>query len=564
MIPRPFLIVRRSIKFYRKQAFYQVAIIALLSAVITGSLLTGRSVKSSLKRSASEHLGNAGIIISSGHRYIDTSLVGNFRKISKTNCTGILAFSGYCQNLISQKGAYSTNIIGIDNDFFTFQGNEKLRLKPGEVALNRKLADFLEIKTGDEIILLFSQISEIPANAPFAPAKEPAKSIVMKAGPILEPAANGNFSLSISQITPMNIFINLADLSANSDYPVKINRLLIENKPDLSPAVVYNDLKQVLKPNDIGLYLRFLKKTGEYELISDRIFIDETIVKDVENVLPSSAPVITYLGNRFTAGTRSTPYSFVSALPSAIYPEIGGDNEILINRWLADDLAARERDTLQMYWYSPDSLNNLVEKSDKFIISKIVDIKGIWSDSLLMPDFPGISGSKSCSGWDAGVPVKFDEIRRKDEDYWNKYKGTPKAFTNYEKGKELWGNNFGTATSIRFHSGISEKEITERLYGTLDPSKTGFTINNLFIESIKAADESVDFSTLFLSLGFFLILASIVLLSFAVTSSFNTKKDQINTFFALGFRNRWIENLLFFESGVIAFTGCLIGLWLDI
>ena len=75
-----------------------------------------------------------------------------------------------------------------------------------------------------------------------------------------------------------------------------------------------------------------------------------------------------------------------------------------------------------MYWYSPDSLNKLIENSSSFIVNKIVEIKGIWSDSLLMPDFPGISGSESCSDWDAGVPIKMGEIRNKDEDYWNRYK----------------------------------------------------------------------------------------------------------------------------------------------
>ena len=84
-------------------------------------------------------------------------------------------------------------------------------------------------------------------------------------------------------------------------------------------------------------------------------------------------------------------------------------------------------------------------------------MEGIWGDSLLMPDFPGISGSESCSEWDAGVPVKLNEIRQKDEEYWNKFRGTPKAFINYDKGIELWGNNFGPATAIRFPAAYVRK-----------------------------------------------------------------------------------------------------------
>ena len=211
-----------------------------------------------------------------------------------------------------------------------------------------------------------------------------------------------------------------------------------------------------------------------------------------------------------------------------------------------------------MFWYSPDSLNKLVEKSSGFIVKRIVDMQGIWSDSLLMPDFPGISGRESCSDWDAGVPIKMNEIRRKDEDYWNRFRGTPKAFINYETGKKLWGNNFGPATALRFPAGITEKEIEDKLTGSLNPEKMGFSITDLYAESVKAANEGVDFGTLFLSLGFFLILASVILLSFAVSSYFDSKREHIRTLFALGFKNRWIEQILFFESVCIGFTRMLI------
>ncbi len=90
MVPGILQIVSRSIKFYKKPVLYQILIIALLSAVITGSLLTGRSVRTSLKKSASERLGNTGIMISSGVRYFDASLADRMKDSAKINCTGIL------------------------------------------------------------------------------------------------------------------------------------------------------------------------------------------------------------------------------------------------------------------------------------------------------------------------------------------------------------------------------------------------------------------------------------------------------------------------------------------
>jgi putative ABC transport system permease protein len=549
----------KSIKFYKKQILYQFFIIILLCAVITGSLLTGRSVKESLKKSASEHLGNTDILISSGIRYFDPELVKRLKDSTDLKCTGILEINGYSQSLNSQKEAFNAHIIGVNKDFFVFQGLDTLAIRPGEVAINKKLADYLGINQGEDLIIRFTRVGSIPPDAPFASSEDAGKSIVMRVGIILEPGQTGNFSLSISQIAPMNIFINLSDIEDGQGGNKKINRLLIKNKTANSLRIASEALKHYLKPADIGLKLRSIKKTDETELISDRIFIDVSILKEITDLLPESAPVLTYLGNRFVARKKSTPYSFVSALPSSIYPEICTGDGIIINNWMARDLSVQEGDTIQMFWYSPDSLNKLIEKNSDFIVKQIVDIKGIWSDSLLMPDFPGISGKESCSDWDAGMPIKMHDIRTKDEDYWNKYRGTPKAFINYEKGKELWGNNFGPATSLRYPAGLTGKEIETRMNGIFNPEKTGFTISDLSDESVKAANESVDFGTLFVSLGFFLILASFVLLSFATSSYFDLKRTSVKTLFCLGFKNWRIAQLLILESGVISLAGCSIG-----
>jgi putative ABC transport system permease protein len=560
-MPRDFRVIMQSIKFYRKPVMYQVVIIVLLSAVITGSLLTGSSVRQSLKKSASERLGNADFLISSGIRYFDSRLVQRLKDSQSVACAGIIETSGFCQALNSQKAAFNTHIFGIGKDFFVFQGHDSLIINSGEIAVNKRLADYLGLKPGDELIIRFKTISDIPADAPFAPGGDAGKSVVLRVGTIIEPYMTGNFSLLISQVTPMNIFMNLSDIEPERDSGFKINRLIIKKSNNNSLKLISSVIKQNLKPQDIGLKVRELNKTGETEIISDRVFIDESVLKEIEGILPVSAPVITYLGNRFDAGTRSTPYSFISALPSSLYPGIASGNEMIINRWMANDLSAKEGDTIKIHWYSPDSLNKLIEKSSDFKVKRIVDMNGIWSDSLLMPDFPGIAGKESCADWDAGVPIKMHQIRPKDEDYWNKYRGTPKAFINYDTGRKLWGNNFGPATAVRFPAGITKKDIEDKLDGSVDPLKAGFVMNDLSDESVKAADESVDFSTLFLSLGFFLILASLVLLSFAVTLYFDSKRSHISILYAMGFKNSHIARLLFIETGIIGLAGCSVGIF---
>jgi ABC-type antimicrobial peptide transport system permease subunit len=555
-----FHIVRRSVFYNLKGTVSQILIIILLTGVITGSLMTGKSVRNSLRQTSFEKLGSTGIMISSGIRYFDPTLVTRMASETGIKCIGVLELEGYCQHFTSGQTAPRVKIYAIENDFFSFQGNEKTNIEKGNVAVNEHLANYLGLKEGDELIIRFNTISDIPANVPFAPEKETAtSSLVLKAGYILKSSNSGNFSLGISQIAPLNIFINRSDLTDANGKTPKINRLLFDNHKKTSIQEIYNSLCKVIKPEDTGLSLRLIPETGGYELISDRIFIDQSQLDEVKNLKFSTFPVITYLANSISKGKKSTPYSFISALDPSLYEGIPEGNGIIINKWLAEDLNAGLGDTLELKWYSPDQTNHLAEEKMDFVVSSVVKMQGIWSDSLLMPEFPGIAGSKSCTDWDAGVEINMNLIRNKDEEYWNKFGGTPKAFINYEKGRELWANNFGPATSIRFKNNITEDEIREKLNGFIDPGKSGFTLSDLPQESIRAADESVDFSTLFLSLGFFIILSALILLILVVSTFYESKKNEVKTFFSIGYKNGEIEKLLFLESGITAVAGAGLG-----
>jgi ABC-type antimicrobial peptide transport system permease subunit len=125
--------------------------------------------------------------------------------------------------------------------------------------------------------------------------------------------------------------------------------------------------------------------------------------------------------------------------------------------------------------------------------------------------------------------------------------------------EKLWGNNYGPVTAIRFGAGVTGREISGELSGSIDPYKSGFTITDLPAAITEAAAKSVDFSTLFLSLGFFIILSAIMLLILVISTFFESKRQQVSTLFSLGFSNRRIGILLFAETGLIALAGALAG-----
>lgn len=550
--------VARSIWFSRKDSFFQVLIIALLSAIISGSLFTGYSVRRSLEKSVNEKLCGTDIIVSSGFRYFDSSLAGRLASSAGEEAVSAIESDGFCQSFSTGKTALRTTIFGIGDDFFAFINNDTTIVKPGTAAINSKLAQFLNIKPGDEIIVHFKETDPIPSNAPFSPSKKSGSSRVLTVRKILSPSEAGNFSTGLSQVTPMNIFINSSDLNDNPGKNLNANRIFITNHKGRSVSEFQDLISKHLALSDLGLSLRTSEKRAEAEIISDRIFIDSTIFNQVKKAIPSVSPVITYLVNSFILDDKSTPYSFVSALPPSMLPDMA-DNSIIINKWLSGDLIAKSGDTILLSWFEPEYNNILREKSGKFIVKKVIDNYSDLSDPSLMPDFPGIAGKTTCSGWDAGVPILLDKIRSKDEDYWNRFRGTPKAFISYKTGKELWGNNFGIATSLRFPDSLSTDEISKRLKGSFNASRSGFSVIDVRRSHEKAANEGVDFSTLFLGLGLFMIISCLILLFMAIEMFFESRKRQIRIYYNLGYRNRAIKRNVFTESMILSFTGALPG-----
>ncbi|HLN19554.1 MAG TPA: ABC transporter permease [Bacteroidales bacterium] len=551
-------IALRSVKFYRKQILYQFLIITLLCAVITGSLLTGSSVRSSLEKISAGKLGSTRFLISSGIRYFNPALAAELSE--HFNCSGFLELKGTATNLISQALINNVNIFCTDSSFFPFLTNDSFHIAPGTILINSTLAEQLNILENDEIIMKFRPVTDIPSDAPFAPSNEDLESIVLKVGKIISENEGGNFSVQISQITPLNLFVNSIDVERITAKKLKYNRIIIKDDNGLDSGKINEILRNVLKPSHIGLSTRVSANTGEAELISNRVFIDSALSGRIISKFSGASPVVTYLANNISFREKSTPYSFVSALSPSMYKEIPADDCILINSWLADDLGAKTGDSLLLTWYAPDSLNKLKENQKYFVVKNVVSADtGIWSDQLLMPEFPGISGKESCSQWEAGITIDMRNIRSKDEDYWNKYRGTPKGFINYETGKKIWGNNFGPVTSIRFKKGINEKDILKNLDGSLDPALTGFMVSDILNDSINAAQKSVDFGTLFISLGFFLIVASFILLWLTVSHDVEMRKPVSVTLFSTGFRKSSIRLVFLTEFYSVAFAGCIAG-----
>ncbi|MCP4552165.1 MAG: ABC transporter permease, partial [Bacteroidetes bacterium] len=296
------------------------------------------------------------------------------------------------------------------------------------------------------------------------------------------------------------------------------------------------------------------------EVRSNRIFIDKPISESLSQLPHSNVKILTYLVNSFHAKGKTTPYSFVAASSFTFDGEALADNEIVINDWLAKDLRIGVSDTLTLYYFVIGPLRKLSEKSSVFIVKDIIGTAKNGLDNSLMPAFPGLADANSCSDWETGVPIDLERIRDKDEEYWNDFKGTPKAYISILKGKELWESRYGAYTSIRFNM---EKSSLEEFESDVLRQLSPIDLNLQFLEVKEigklAANNGVGFGELFLSLSFFVIAAGVLLTTLLYSLHVESRKSETGVLSALGFSQKQIIKIRFSESFFIALIGGITG-----
>src|SRR4029079_995391 len=134
-------------------------------------------------------------------------------------------------------------------------------------------------------------------------------------------------------------------------------------------------------------------------------------------------------------------------------------------------------------------------------------------------------------------------MRPKDQDYWEKYRGTPKAFVTLKAGQEMWSNRWGNLTSIRWPAGTDRQALEKALLEKLTPEMLGFQFVPLREQALAATNAPVDFGELFVSFSFFLIMAAAVLTGMLFVFSLEQRNAEAGLLLALGLRPRQVRRI---------------------
>ena len=374
--------------------------------------------------------------------------------------------------------------------------------------------------------------------------------------------------------------VELRELPNQSDLEIRTPRIFLEQaiveaarknekqSDGATPAQIRNPKSEIRNPPrglDSLTYFVNELRAGDGNVVRDFSRPEGEKQPDDPNIKPQPTAVPAKAADYIA---RSTPYSMVTAIDAAasgfVNPKLA-DGEIQITRWLADDLGVAPGAKVTVKYFVMGERRQLIEKARTFTVAAPIlemDTPQLQTDAdgkdSWMPDFPNVPDKKSFGKWKPGFDFDATRVRKKDEAYWEKYRGTPKAFVTLKTGQELWGNRWGNLTSIRYPAGTKREQV-ERIAAFIDPAALGFRAVNLREQALAATNAPVDFGELFVYFSFFLIAAAAVLTGLLFTFTIEQRAAEAGLLLAVGWPVKKVRRLFLREGFVLALIGSLAG-----
>ncbi|QDS92541.1 FtsX-like permease family protein [Roseimaritima multifibrata] len=639
----PNQIAFRSLLFHWRISFAIAMGVAVATAVITGALLVGDSMRGSLRGLTEQRLGHVAYTLFPGGFFSPADWLAEETDVTPVGIVyfprGVVEFSPDQDATGSVRRAGGVQVIATDADFWDLDtSGVRPKQMPDEqsVVLNQAAAIELGVQIGDEVTVRLPKEQAVPADSPLGNNAAESEGLPrMKVVDIVPTVGLGRFSLTASQVEPQNVYLSrelVADVLAREG---QVNGLLIgaTNSPrDLAAATdVAKRLQEDLHPTlaDFGLQLEQVQQEfdGEpvidyFSLSSDRLLISDSIRAIVSDHLGAENvhPVMTYLANRIEKIepdgqlTGLVPYSTLTgidslpdlpldfnipdsaaAVPPAVESASGtpaawtveGLNldspavPIVLNDWAADRLKAKPGDSVLVSYFEPETQQSReVKRQFRGIVASIVPIATpakpfrrkrpaiydvrptVYNDPLLTPTVPGVTDQESISAWN--VPFELeDTVEKEDDEYWNNYRLTPKAFLPLSDAERLFGSRFGQTTSLRIDRSVAVDR--EALVASLDSAlrthqaDLGFVVQPIRATQLIASKGTTPFDVLFLSLSMFVIFAALLLIALLVRLGLLGRAKEYGTLLAGGWTSKSAAGLVTREGLLAAVPGAICG-----
>jgi putative ABC transport system permease protein len=556
-----------SLAHYRGLNALVVAGIAVAVAVLAGALLVGASVRASLRELALARLGNTDLVVSSTS-YFRAALADELRAPEIAGVAPLVAVQGAVTHEDSRRSAARVQVFGIDERFLAFHGLPAAAPQGRDVWMSEALAAELGARAGDGIVLRVAKPTDIPLSHLQGRREDTSERLRLTATRVLDREALGEFSLVPAQGPAYSLFVPLARLQQDLEIRDSANALLVRMTAALRDplAAVRAALAPIVTLEDLGLKVRTTEthtilesRTG---LLQDEIW--RAAARRAADRGGTPTGVLTYLANSIRANGREIPYSLIAAMDlaasevEASSAEDGGAKAlpsappIHLNEWAAQDLGVTIGDQITVDYYLWSDQDGLLTRSAAFSFAGIVPMSGVGGDQTLTPEYPGITDAADVTSWDPPFPIDMQRVRKKDEEYWDRWRSAPKAFIPLAEGQRLWASPFGTLSSLR----------TPSIEGwpSVPPIDASLTIRDARAEALAAAHGTTDFGEYFVYFSFFLVVSGLLLAGMFFALSVEQRARELGVLFAVGYRQRDVRRLLLREAAVLAGIGSLIGM----
>ncbi|MBI3209813.1 MAG: FtsX-like permease family protein [Candidatus Solibacter usitatus] len=560
------LLLLRGLTYHWRTNAAVVCGVAIAVAVIAGALLVGDSVRGSLRELVLNNLGRT-----------DFAVLGTnpFRARLAAEMSGpeletyaMLALEGIVTHSESGRVAAKVAVYGVDDGFWRFHQSALKRAAPEgrNALLSPSLARELKAARNDGIIVRLDKPADIPAESLHGRKEGTVRALRLNVTDTLPAEEMGDFSLRPSQSGVKAVFVSLSRLQRELAQQGKANVLLANARKPVTPARFEARLQETATLEDLGIRIKTLTAARAFSLETASMVLSDAIaeagIETAKKMQWSAAPVLTYLINSMKIGDKETPYSLVAAVDPSV---LNTGDGVTLNEWAARDLGAKPGDTLTLDYYTWLEEGRLGTESAETKVSQIVPIRGAAADRDYAPEYPGITEAKTIHDWDPPFPMDLGKIRKKDEDYWDQYRTTPKAFLPLPLAQKLWATRYGKLTSLRLQApGTGELEIPRvqfelALRARLRPANGGLTVINARGDGLAASSGSTDFGEYFLYFSFFLLVSALLLAGLFFRLGVEQRYREAGLLRALGFSVAFIGRLFLSEGLILAAAGALLG-----
>ncbi|HEX8492055.1 MAG TPA: FtsX-like permease family protein [Pyrinomonadaceae bacterium] len=594
------LLLKRNLAYYWRTNLAVICGVAVAVAVLAGALLVGDSVRASLRDLFLQRLGSTEQVITAAS-FFREQLADEIQLDERFAASGyalacpLIVLDGTITHEASKRWATNVQVYGVDERFWRFHGRETaaaLAPQNRDVLVGASLADELNTKPGDALLLRIEKPSAIPVESLHGRKEELGRTVRLTAREKLDSSALGDFSLRPQQTAVRVVFVPLRLLQKELEQSGKVNTVLLsaasgEKGQQASAdggASIQNILKDKATLADLGIKLRSLEQQQSLSLESETALLNEQLTETASATAKrlgmNTAPVLSYLANTIRSGEREIPYSIVTAIDEERLRQLRrGDAsqsvaassasslpQIVLNDWAARELNVQTGARVTLEYYVWQDEGRLLTKTAEFQLAGVVPIEGLAADRDLVPEYPGITGTESLSDWDPPFPVNLARIKDRDEQYWDEYRTTPKAFIPLEAGQKIWPSRFGKLTSLRILPGQDAglqsalESYGQTLRAALDPLQVGFVLYGARAEGLAASRGATNFGEYFLYFSFFLVLSAFLLAALFFKLGVEQRLREIGILQAIGFPAARLRRLFLIEGVVLATIGSVLGL----